>query len=139
MSTITATECIKRVLLEAARIMRVGGILRGLRRYHYELPGQGPHCLLGAIDDAIILMEAQASCTGWLPDEINRRAVEATCLLLPQPTNSDEDIYNDKLGDAILETPSLHCAWWSNIKAADGNEVAAKLEEAASALGATAP
>ena len=106
------------ILHKAADLLREHGFVRGARK-----AWDGKMCLLGALD------EAQQNKME------NTTAALAALIVpyLPTPTVKDEDTYNHTVMTPTKNPVSI-CAWWSNMRAEDAEEVALKLEEVADGL-----
>lgn len=128
-----ATNCVKKILTTAAAIMRKGGIVRGTR---YD--SKGAHCLLGAIDDALLEVRKLAPCIS-IDYSDNEKAVAIVADLIPARAADDPfDKYNDFCGTRTIDEtnriPASKCAWYSNMMAKDAEDVAVVLEKAAATL-----
>lgn len=131
----STTDCVKKILKTAARIMRDGGIARGLR--HDKITGA--HCLLGAIDEAVIQVRRLEPChLIGMPDNV--RAVTLVAAVIPDRKDTDpRDDYNNDYGSYYIlydynNNPGTKCAWYSNMMAKDAEDVAIVLEKAAATL-----
>lgn len=111
----------QKFLTAAAATIRRAGLARGTRLKGHGRLGDGAFgsmCMLGAMDACGVRVS-------W--EERNRIEEHIVSLLPPRPHG---DPGRDRYNPRVSGSPS-HIAWWSNMLAADAEEVAKKFEQAA--------